>query len=114
MPGSGGVGEDPGHPGRPQLAATIGVLPLNAAAVSPVTPQARPAGVAFRELTVASRLHVAPSRRPSSALVPPLVSAMSWPFGPAASASAALARLAFSGPAEDHFAPLSVLAASGV
>src|SRR6202044_3048248 len=86
----------PATPGRPQLAATSAVLPLNAAAVSPVTWQARPGGVAFRELTVASRVHVVPSRCPSSALVPPLVSATSWPFGPAASASAALARLAFS------------------
>ena len=90
------------------------MLPLNAAAVSPVTSHDRPAGVAFRELFVASRVHAVPSRWPSSALVPSLVSAMSWPPGPAASASAALARPAFSGPAGDQFAPLSVLAASGV
>src|SRR3984885_6184448 len=102
----------PATPGRAQVAASMGTpAGLNAAPVRPVTPQARPAGVAARVLAVIRRVQLAPRRWLSSA--PPLVSALSRPPGPAASASGTSARPGSTGPAADQDAPLLVLVASG-
>src|SRR5215469_8299855 len=101
----------PATPGRAQPAASIGVPDTpKAAAVSPVTPQPRPAGVAARARAVDRRVHAVPV--PSLA-PPPLVSAMRRPPGPAASASGALARPGLTGPDGDQVAPSSLVAASG-
>src|SRR5215469_15243094 len=101
----------PATPGRAQPAASIGVPDTpKAAAVSPVTPQPRPAGVAARARAVDRRVHAVPV--PSLA-PPPLVSAMRRPPGPAASASGALARPGLTGPDGDQVAPPSLVAASG-
>src|SRR5215470_10011824 len=101
----------PATPGRAQPAASIGAPDTpKAAAVSPVTPQARPAGVAARARALDRRVQAAPV--PSSA-PPPLVRAMSRPPGPAASASGALARPGLTGPDGDQVAPPSLVAASG-
>src|SRR5580692_4579648 len=89
----------PATPGRAQVAASIGTpAGLNAAPVRPVTPQARPAGVAARALAVIRWVQLAPMR---------------WPPGPAASASGTSARPGSTGLADDQVAPLLVLVASG-
>src|ERR1019366_5839282 len=82
----------PAVPVRPHRPASIGAPePLNAAAVRPVSPQARPAGVLASDAALASLAQDAPRRAPSSA-PPPWVRASSWPPGPAARASGTSAR----------------------
>ena len=103
----------PTAPGRLQLAASIGTPALlNAAAVRPVGPQARPAAVLATVLTLPRWVQEVPDRLPNCT-PPPLVSAITWPAAVTASASGAAARPGVSGPAGDQLAPLSLLAASG-
>src|SRR6185437_4736129 len=103
----------PTVPGWLQPAASSGVpVLLNAAAVRPVSPQARPAAVLATVLTVARWVHAVLFWLPNCT-PPPLVSAMTWPPAVAASASGAAARPGVSGPAGDQLVPPSLLAASG-
>ncbi len=103
----------PTVPGWLQLAASIGTpARLNAAAVRPVSPQALPAGVAATVFALARWVHAVPDLLPNTT-PPPLVSAMTWPAGVAASASGAAARPGVSGPAGDQLVPPLLLAASG-
>ncbi len=103
----------PTIPGLLQLPASIGTFDrAKVAAVRPVSPQSCPAGVAIIARTLARRVHVFPVFAPSSA-VPPLVSAMSWPPEPEASASGASARPGVTGPAADQLTPSLLVAASG-
>ena len=89
----------PTVPGRLQLAASIGTPALlNAAAVRPVGPQARPAAVLATVLTLPRWVQEVPDRLPNCT-PPPLVSAITWPAAVTASASGAAARPGVSGPA---------------
>src|SRR5580704_6711036 len=99
----------PAVPGRLQPPASIGTSArAKVAAVRPVSPQSCPAGVAIIVWALARRVHVFPVLEPSSA-VPPLVSAMSWPPEPEASALGASARPGVTGPAADQLAPSSLV-----
>src|SRR5450755_3354872 len=103
----------PTVPGRLQSPATIGKpVPPNATAVRPIRPQDLPAGVAASALTLDRGVHAVPAAEPSSAL-PPVVSAIRRPPGPAARAPGAAARPGFTGPAADQLAPSSLVTASG-
>ncbi len=111
-----------GTPAAPPPALLAGPLELagppepvalpNAAAVSPVSPQARPAAVLASDCALASLAHAAPSRLPSWA-PPPWLKAISSPPGAAASASGTSARPGLTGLPDDHAAPLSAVVASG-
>ena len=101
----------PVTPGRRQAPASSGApAEPNATAVSPVSPQDRPAGLAARALVLTSGLQPAPLEPDSC--TPVRVSASSLPSGPAASADAAAARPDGSRPGDQCW-PSSRLLASG-
>jgi hypothetical protein len=103
----------PGADVRSQAPATIGVpCAVNATAVSRVSPQVRPAWLAAICRSVASVVHAACDWL-WTATVPLLVSAISRPAGPAASASGSLASPNMTGEPADQEPPLSVLVATG-